>query len=290
MTESLTQVQQVIEPGPPNNWRTTALRAEAQQLFVHKKGRGPAILLLHGWSHSSEIWDAVMDRLCGTFQLMAPDWPGFGCSRPLETRGPLVDAYAGLLATALRGRGSEGLACLVADSLGAIVALRLGSNETIRCPVVLSGCPAFGLPAGLRLLAVPGLVSLGFRTLHALPPTFAAPLARLAVRFTVNHPTPATATLVKGIMGADPKTAGRLFRELCRPIPRASIPSRLGTRATILRGARDWVAPRGPSLTLAGLLGARYVEVPGASHTPMVEAPRQYAEEIKRTIAPDREV
>src|SRR5713101_7213864 len=40
----------------------------------------PAILLLHGFPTSSNMFRNLIPRLCGSFRVTAPDYPGFGLS------------------------------------------------------------------------------------------------------------------------------------------------------------------------------------------------------------------
>jgi pimeloyl-ACP methyl ester carboxylesterase len=41
-------------------------------------GAGMPLLLLHGWPEWSHVWRPVMSRLVGRFDLIAPDFRGFG--------------------------------------------------------------------------------------------------------------------------------------------------------------------------------------------------------------------
>jgi pimeloyl-ACP methyl ester carboxylesterase len=43
-------------------------------------GRGPAILLLHGYAETSRMWRPLIPRLAEHFQVVAPDLPGIGGS------------------------------------------------------------------------------------------------------------------------------------------------------------------------------------------------------------------
>lgn len=43
-------------------------------------GEGPPVLLLHGWPQTSHAWRKVAPLLSGSFQVLAPDLPGFGGS------------------------------------------------------------------------------------------------------------------------------------------------------------------------------------------------------------------
>lgn len=43
-------------------------------------GRGPAVVLLHGYAQTSRMWRPLMARLAATFTVIAPDLPGIGGS------------------------------------------------------------------------------------------------------------------------------------------------------------------------------------------------------------------
>src|SRR5437899_5923693 len=43
-------------------------------------GRGPAVVLLHGYAETSRMWRPLMPRLAERFTLIAPDLPGIGDS------------------------------------------------------------------------------------------------------------------------------------------------------------------------------------------------------------------
>jgi pimeloyl-ACP methyl ester carboxylesterase len=49
-------------------------------LHVARTGRGPVLLLLHGWPEFWLTWEPVMTRLADRFTLIAPDLRGFGDS------------------------------------------------------------------------------------------------------------------------------------------------------------------------------------------------------------------
>jgi pimeloyl-ACP methyl ester carboxylesterase len=43
-------------------------------------GRGPAVVLIHGYAETSRMWRPVMARLASQFRVIAPDLPGIGAS------------------------------------------------------------------------------------------------------------------------------------------------------------------------------------------------------------------
>jgi 3-oxoadipate enol-lactonase len=89
-------------------------------LDVAVSGAGDAVVLLHGFPLSREIWDAQMRALSG-YRVAAIDLRGMGASS--VTDGPyLMESLAGDVAAVLDALGIEG-ATLVGHSLGGYVAL-----------------------------------------------------------------------------------------------------------------------------------------------------------------------
>ncbi|MGB6986673.1 MAG: alpha/beta hydrolase [Candidatus Aquilonibacter sp.] len=90
------------------------------QLDVTVSGSGDAVVLLHGFPLSREIWDAQVRALSG-FRVVAMDLRGMGASRVVD--GPyLMESLAGDVAAVLDALGIE-RATLVGHSLGGYVAL-----------------------------------------------------------------------------------------------------------------------------------------------------------------------
>lgn len=56
------------------------IRTADTQLNVKIEGSGPALLLLHGWPHTSFVWHRVMRDLATSHTVVAPDLRGIGGS------------------------------------------------------------------------------------------------------------------------------------------------------------------------------------------------------------------
>jgi len=52
------------------------------RVSVTVAGEGPAVLLLHGWPHTSYVWHRVVDDLARRHTVIAPDMRGIGGSQP----------------------------------------------------------------------------------------------------------------------------------------------------------------------------------------------------------------
>lgn len=118
-------------------------------------GEGRPVVLVHslGPGHSSAEWRRAAETLAKSFELIAPDLPGWGQSTPadLEWNGELyVDFLAFLLEEVVDG---EEAPLLVASGLSAAYAVRLAAER----PELLAAL-ALVCPQGLELYAAePGL-------------------------------------------------------------------------------------------------------------------------------------
>jgi pimeloyl-ACP methyl ester carboxylesterase len=54
--------------------------ANGGQFHLVRAGKGPALLLLHGWPEFWLTWEGVIRRLADRFTLIVPDLRGFGDS------------------------------------------------------------------------------------------------------------------------------------------------------------------------------------------------------------------
>ncbi|MFF1601849.1 alpha/beta fold hydrolase [Streptomyces mirabilis] len=56
------------------------VKANGVELNVALAGEGPAVLLLHGFPHTWQLWTHVLDGLAGRYRVIAPDLRGCGAS------------------------------------------------------------------------------------------------------------------------------------------------------------------------------------------------------------------
>jgi pimeloyl-ACP methyl ester carboxylesterase len=67
-----------------------------KQVSYEKMGKGPLVVLLHGWANSWEAWLPLIPFLSDHFTLIIPDLPGFGGSEGPKN-GWSTDEYAAWL-------------------------------------------------------------------------------------------------------------------------------------------------------------------------------------------------
>jgi pimeloyl-ACP methyl ester carboxylesterase len=132
---------------------------------VATAGTGPAVVLLHGFPHTWQLWSEIIGPLSAHYRVIAPDLRGFGAS----TRAP--DGYdAGTMAADVEGildALAEPTAAVVGIDAGTTVAvlLALRRPDRIRRLVVMEGL-AGSLPGAEDFLAAGPPWWFGF---HAVP-------------------------------------------------------------------------------------------------------------------------
>lgn len=136
---------------------TSEVRLHGVPVAFERRGRGPALVLLHGLAGTRHTWDPVLPALAQRATVIAPDLPGCGRSAP-----PDGDYSLGAFANGVRDLLDAldvGAATVVGHSLGGGIAMQFAYQFPERCQrlvLVSSGGlgPDVGLP--LRAAALPG--------------------------------------------------------------------------------------------------------------------------------------
>jgi len=265
------------------DWIEIATPHVATKLALKRDGAGPGILFLHGWAHSSLAWQDVVPHFIQSNTCLTVDLPGFGDSPRLDEKHISIDRYADIVWKLLQDLSRQrALQFVVADSLSGLLVLDcLSRFESL--PVerfLLSGVPLDGLPKLFRDVQAHAFTGLGLRLLRALPFEIANSLTVRSNHLTVHQRGRFERVITTMIRRSDPTTAGRLLREMYCPyeLSETFVPNRYAI--TLCRGSHDQVF-RGAALApWADALGAIPVTLANSGHTPMLEAPDEYARAI----------
>ena len=137
------------------------VEANGVRLNVAVAGTGPALVLLHGFPHTWQLWQAVLPELAQRYRVLAPDLRGLGGSSRTEAGFDAGTTAADL--SALLDALGEPDAAVVAIDLSVAGALLFAAREPerVRRLVVMEasprGFPAGGAPWWFGFHAVPGL-------------------------------------------------------------------------------------------------------------------------------------
>lgn len=106
------------------------LRHRDRAIAYSSQGKGPAIVLLHGFCEDSTIWNDFQPALAESgFQVVCIDLPGFGQSEPIA--GASIEQYAdAVLAVADALELSRFV--LIGHSMGGYTALAIAEKQALR--------------------------------------------------------------------------------------------------------------------------------------------------------------
>jgi pimeloyl-ACP methyl ester carboxylesterase len=257
-----------------------------------RAGRGPAVLLLHGFASSIYTWRDVIPALVPHHEVAALDFPGFGGSdRPADLS---LELYPRVVRGLLDELGWE-RASLAGNSMGgAVAALVAGQSPSRVDRLVLVDAAGFNLRAADR----PALVNLAMHPL-AERVLLLLPLKRLMVgaglRQVFHDDSKVTRERVdEYLAGASRPGSLPAIRSLgsslgLGPEAFAALLSEVTAPTLVIWGGQDtWIPPAHADLFLAAIPGARKVVLPGVGHTPEEEAPSEVSRLLLDFLAPAR--
>jgi pimeloyl-[acyl-carrier protein] methyl ester esterase len=250
------------------------------ELHHEDLGAGPPVVLVHGWSWSSAVFEAEAAVLARTRRVIAPDLRGHGRSAPAPFS--LSDLAADL--ASLFERLALERAVLAGWSLGALVAIAAAPRLRGRVDglVLVSGTPRFaaadGWPHGLPREHVEVLATRMRRDPARALARFDAAMfadgeldedgrARIeALRAATPLPAPASAQAGLEVLAGE---------DLRPALSAVSVPTLL------LHGERDGICPRGAADAIAAAVpGARLRLLPGLGHAPFLSRPGLLADAL----------
>jgi pimeloyl-[acyl-carrier protein] methyl ester esterase len=242
------------------------------KLHTDTRGRGPALVMLHGWGLHSAVWAPLLPDLTRRFRVTCVDLPGHGHSGP-GTALDLQGVAQSVASVAPRG------AAWLGWSLGGQIALAAALGEVdIRRLVLVATTPRFvaapDWACGVTETTLQGFAdSLAadhrktvrdFLTLQLRGDRRAAALlAELRLMLEQRGaPEPGMLRCGLGILAATDLRA-QLWK--------------VRQPALVIAGERDRLTPAEAGRRLAsGLPVARYLAFPGAAHMPFLSDPDKF--------------
>ncbi len=108
------------------------MEADGVDVFVHRSGSGPTIVLGHGIPTSSDLYRNVIPELAKHFDVIAFDWPGFGRSEKPEKYPYTYGKYERLFGALLVKLGVKRIHGLVVHDLSGPILLDWLSRSPTR--------------------------------------------------------------------------------------------------------------------------------------------------------------
>ena len=231
-------------------------------LAYTRRGKGTPLVLIHGYPLDHTSWNEVASLLENEFDLITPDLRGFGQSTTVETPYTISD-MADDLAGLLDYLKIEKVA-MAGHSMGGYVALAFAKKYPQRMSGLglVSSQAAADSPEGKdrRYKTAADVAQKGVGVVvEAMTPKLSADVRVQAfVRTVIERQTPAA------VIGALKAMAER--EDLMSHLSSAAFP------VTLIHGNADVLIPIERAKEIKAVLpSARFVELPGAGHMPMME-------------------
>jgi pimeloyl-ACP methyl ester carboxylesterase len=275
-------------PRVPNAVLTpNELSLHGHRISYRTGGRGPALLLLHGITNSSETWEHVAPRLAERFTVIAPDLLGHGQSA--TPRGDYsLGAHASGARDVLTALGIE-RATVVGHSLGGGIAMQFAYQFPERCErlvLVASGGLGREVHFLLRAASLPGAD-------YVLPALTSAGLIGVGrgvgglLRRLHLAPSEDVEVLARGFASLDNAGSRQAFLHTVRAViepsgQRVSALDRLALAellpTLIVWGERDSIIPVAHGMAAhEAMPGSRFEVFPDAGHMPHDADPDRFA-------------
>jgi len=241
---------------------------DGARLRFRDEGRGPAVLLVHGWTLDLEMWDPLVSALRDAFRLIRLDRRGHGLSRGI----------------AAPERDSEDLAALC-QHLGLTRVALHGMSQGVRAVL---GFPARA-PEQVQALILDGPPPLDSAADPEVPLDQYAALVRTRGIEAFRHAWAHHALMQLRTANPDARAllAAMLARyagdDLTHPASRAEPAARLRLESLtvptlVLSGEYDLAGRKRAARRLTARLShAELAEIPGAGHLPNLDSPDAYS-------------
>ena len=241
---------------------------DGTRLRFRDEGRGPAVLLVHGWTLDLEMWDPQVSALRDSFRLIRLDRRGYGLSG----------------GTPAPARDSEDLAALC-KHLGLRRVALLGMSQGVRAVLGLAGAA----PDQVEALILDGPPPLAAESDPEVPLERYAALVRTqgieAFREEWAHHAlmqlrtrnPEARALLAAMIARYPGGDLRHAASRAQTVPRVRLES-LAAPTLVLSGAYDVASRKRAARELTARLShAELAEIPGAGHLPNLDRPDAYS-------------
>jgi len=245
------------------------LTFDGVRLAVRDEGRGPAIVLVHGFPLAKETWDAQVRMLARRARVVSFDLRGLGGSS--VPPGPyLMETLAGDLAALLDGLEID-RAAIVGHSLGGYVAFAFYRMFAERCRALGIVCSRASADDAATAA---GRYELADRAESAgIGPVVDAFVPRYFAPGTYSD-RPELVEMVRAIVAAtDPRGAASMLRGMAARVASTDLFEEIDVPTTIVAGKEDRIVALAEAQAMAtGIRGARLV-VLDCGHFPQLEAP-----------------
>ena len=252
-------------------------------------GGGPAVVLVHGWLSSGEVWEHLAERLAQRFTVYTLDLPGFGESdKPASGYGV---RYGSRLLYAFCAHFGLTRAAIVGHDVGGAMAVKLAADH----PDVVGRVVLVAAPADEDQIDLPTL--LWFATLPVVGPVLYALgrylrlLRRLWMRPFVVDPVDLTEEVVDDVGKSTPAAVSKTLNVTRREIARGRLARQAGVikvPVLVIAGEEDQIVDPQATDDWARTVSAEVVLLQECGHLPMLERTGEFSARVLAFLTGDQ--
>ncbi len=248
--------------------------------------RGPALIMVHGFSASLQAWEPWVVRLGSRYRIISLDLPGHGLTRAPVGYRPSIDAYADLTDDVARRLGAKSYT-VIGNSMGGAVAwddaLRHAPDVRGLVLVDAAGWPEETRHHGdgpliFRILCSP----IGQRLIRDVD---TRPMAKDGLKAAYLDPTLVTPALIDRYVELSRAPGHRdILLAIVSERPggeTAATFKAIATPTLVMHGVDDKLVPYADGEAFARTIpGARLITYSGVGHVPMEQIPDRSAADL----------
>lgn len=248
------------------------LKINGKKVFFTSLGNGPQILILPGWTHDHNVWQAIQSILSNHYQVIILDFPGFGESE-YDPNIKDLNGYAKFLSKVIRELNLKEYIILGHSFGGAAAIKTLALNPEIK-PRILILVDS----SGIRRLHPKKIVGLFLAKAGKL--TFQLPGLK-------NLYQPARRLLYKTLKETDYIESGKLKQTFIRVV-NDNIEGQLDkikTKTFIIWGKNDTVTPISEAnIFQRKIANAKLTIMDNCSHFPFLDKPQEFCKIVTEFV------
>jgi pimeloyl-ACP methyl ester carboxylesterase len=245
------------------------IASDGAEFDVRDAGEGPALVLLHGFPLSNEIWDAQAAALAASARVIRYDLRGLGSTT--VTPGPyLMEQLAGDLLDILDALRIE-RAVIAGHSLGGYVALAFFRMFAERCAGLALICSRVSADTPEQVAARLELATLAER--EGMAPVAAAFLPRFFAPDFARRAPELAARAQRIVERTDPRGAAAMLRGMAARVASDDLFDELSLPVALVAGSSDPIISLDETRATARSLSDATLEILECGHSPWFEAP-----------------
>jgi pimeloyl-ACP methyl ester carboxylesterase len=256
----------------------TSFYVDGAELDVVADGNGDAIVLIHGFPLTREIWNAQASQLAQTHRVICPDLRGMG--RSSVPNGPyLMETLAGDLAAVLDALSID-RAAIVGHSLGGFVALAFARMYTERVTRLALVCSRLAADSP-EISSFRNDLADRLERENSIEPAVESYIPRLFSDASLQGDSDIVER-ARGIVRTNsPRGAAAMLRGMAQRADSYDIAADLAMPVLIVAGAGDKVVPLTEAQGMTAVFpAARLAVMESSGHLPMLEEPAALTAEL----------